>query len=88
MKTPIAFLLVVAGLLLGGIVQAQTGGPGRGYAVQAGTATGGNYQLASLSWRVSGMAAGGPYGLTVAADRAAGGNQCCCTYLPLILRNK
>jgi len=88
MNTRIAFLLVVAGLLLGGIVQAQTGGPGPGYAVQAGTVAGGGYQLTALHWQVSGMTGGGGYSLATGADRAAGGNQCCCTYLPVILRNK
>ncbi len=88
MKTRIAVLFVAACLLLGGIVQAQTGGPGLGYTVRAGSAAGGSYQLTSLRWQVSGLAIGGPYSLIVVADRAAGGNQCCCTYLPLILRNK
>ena len=88
MKTQTAILVVLVALLLGSTALAQSGGPSRAswYTIQAGTAAGGSYQLASLSWRVSGLAGGGPYRLTV-ADRSAGGNQCCCTYLPIILRN-
>ena len=83
-------ILVVILLLGGATLQtavpatAQTGEPLT--TIQTGMVAGGGYQLTSLTWRVCGMAAGGSYHL-VAADRAAGGNQCCCTYLPLILRN-
>jgi len=89
-----ATLLVI--LLLGGAtlytavpMMAQTGGPGLAprYTVQAGTVAGGSYQLTGLAWHVSGAVGGGAYSLA-AADRAAGGNQCCCTYLPIVLRNK
>lgn len=95
MKIQTAILVAVLALLLASGValpwtapmMAQTGGPGLWYTVQTGTVAGGSYQLVSLRWQVSGGAGGGAYSL-VAADRAAGGNQCCCTYLPLILRNK
>ena len=93
-----ATLMVI--LLLGGAtlyaatpMMAQTGGPGRGYTVQAGTTTGGGYQLTSLTWhvhrtlRVSGAAGGRAYSLVVADRSALGGNQCCCTFLPIVLRN-
>ncbi|MBU0490886.1 MAG: hypothetical protein KKA73_03925 [Chloroflexi bacterium] len=90
-KTTIALLFVVALLLVGGTALAQTGGPGpapeRRVIIQAGPTIGGGYQLTSLTWRVIGTAGGGRYNL-VAADRVAGGNQCCCTYLPIVLRNK
>jgi len=85
MKTSIALLLVVTLLLVGGTALAQTGDPAP-YTVQSGTAGGGNYQLTSLGWRVSGTVSSGRYSLTP-VDRLAGGNQCCCTYLPIILRN-
>ncbi len=98
MKARLAIMLVlITSLLWGGVAIAQTNAPGpiQWYIVQAGTAAGGSYQLTGLAlrqaqgdtWRVSGAAGGGAYSL-VASDRAAGGNQCCCTYLPIILRNK
>jgi len=90
MKTRIAFLLIAVLLLLGGTVLAQTGGPGSGPAmsVQAGTAAGGNYQLASLAWQVSGTATGGGYALLAPYQPALRGSGCCCTYLPCVLRNR
>ncbi|MBU0491093.1 MAG: hypothetical protein KKA73_02020 [Chloroflexi bacterium] len=77
-----------ASLLVGGVALAQTGGPGPApwHTVPAGMAAGGSYHLTSLAWRASGTVGGGGYRL-VASDRAAGGNQCCCTYLPIVLRN-
>ena len=87
MKTSIA-LLVAALLVVGGAALAQTGGPDLRYTIQAGTVAGGGYQLTALHWQVSGTTGGGGYSLTTGADRAGGGNQCCCTYLPVILRNK
>ena len=88
MNTRIAFLLVVAGLLLGGIVQAQTGGPGPGYTVQAGTVAGGGYQLTALHWQVEGSTSGGGYHLLSPISPALQGSGCCCTYLPCVLRHK
>jgi len=85
-QTVTALVIVVALLLVGGTALAQTGGPAP-YTIQSGTAGGGNYQLTSLAWHVSGTAGSGHYNL-VSADRTAGGNQCCCTYLPIVLRNK
>ncbi|MBU0495851.1 MAG: hypothetical protein KKA73_25065 [Chloroflexi bacterium] len=86
MKTRIAILLVAALLLLGGVAQAQTGEPGLGYTVQAGTAGGGGYQLTALRWHASGSAVGGSYRLLSLSSTGPWGN-CCCTYLPLTLRN-
>ncbi|MBU0491014.1 MAG: hypothetical protein KKA73_29750 [Chloroflexi bacterium] len=87
MKPQIAtvLIIIVALLLVGGAPLAQTSGAGP-YTVQSGTAGGGEYHLTSLAWRVGGTVGGGGYRL-VASDRAAGGNQCCCTYLPIVLRN-
>jgi hypothetical protein len=90
MKAHIAVMLALAALLLlSGLAMAQTGGPGLApvYAVQAGTSTGGGYQLTSLAWQVSGTAAGGDYLLAVPCAPALGGNGCCCIYLPVVLRN-
>ncbi|MBU0495633.1 MAG: hypothetical protein KKA73_18500 [Chloroflexi bacterium] len=89
MKIQIVILAtILAFLLLAPVALAQTGepGPAPAYTVQAGTTGGGGYQLSSSSWHVSGTASGGSYSLA-AADRAAGGNQCCCTFLPIVIRN-
>jgi hypothetical protein len=90
MKAPIARLLVIALLLVGGVVLAQTGGPGPGQAmsVQAGTSSGGGYQLTSQAWQVSGTAAGEGYALATPHQPTLRGSGCCCTYLPCILRNR
>jgi len=89
MKTPIALLLVIALLAVGGAALAQTGGPdpGQAMSVQAGTSTGGGYHLTSLAWQVSGAAVGGDYTLAIPYAPALRGSGCCCTYLPCILRN-
>jgi hypothetical protein len=75
--------ILIALLFLGKISQA---GPDRPYAVEPGTASGGDYRLTSQVWQVSGVASGGGYRLLGPAD-PSGGNQCCCTYLPCTLRN-
>jgi hypothetical protein len=97
MKTLIALLLVISLLAVGGAALAQTGRPGREQApsVQAGTASGGGYHLASLAlrqaqgsaWQVSGTVAGEGYHLAVPYTPALRGSGCCCTYLPCILRS-
>jgi hypothetical protein len=92
-------IAAVAFLLLGGVALhiqgatpavAQTGGPGPApwYAVGQGTVSGGSYSLTSPSWRVSGTAGGGAYRLTSPDQPSLRGNGCCCTFLPLVLRNK
>jgi hypothetical protein len=88
MKTPIALLLVIALLAVGGAALAQSGwsGPGQAMTVQAGTSSGGSYQLTSLAWQVSGTALGGSYTLAIPYAPALRGSGCCCTYLPCILR--
>ena len=86
-RTPILIALVAL-LLLTSTASAQTGKPDPvpWYTVRAGTASGEGYRLASLAWRVSGTANGGRYRL-VGPVSPRGGNQCCCTYVPCVVRN-
>ena len=81
-------LVVAIFLLLGGVVLAQPGTPGASlqYTVQQGAASGGDYQLTSLTWQASGSASGGRYLLLHPAAANLRGSGCCCLYLPLILR--
>jgi hypothetical protein len=83
-------ILVFALLLLGSVALAQSGGQPvlSGYTVERGTATGGGYRLMSLVhiWQVGEVASGGGYRLLSPAS-PGGGNQCCCTYLPCVVRN-
>jgi hypothetical protein len=92
MKRTTIPIATIAFLLLGGValqsaapLLAQTGGPGLGYSVQAGTVAGGGYQLTSLRWHVSGSAVGGSYRLLNLSAAGPWGN-CCCTFLPLVRR--
>lgn len=85
MKTRTIILIAVAAfLLLAGIALAQ---PAKRYAIERGTISGGEYQLTSLSWQVSGTASGGHYRLLCPDVPGQRGSGCCCTYLPLTLRN-
>jgi hypothetical protein len=77
-------VVVVFMLLLTTVAMAQ---PDRQYAVQSGTISGEGYHLTSTSWQVSGTASGGHYRLLSPAAPALRGSGCCCTYLPMILRN-
>jgi len=96
MKTLVALLLVISLLAVAGVTLAQSGrpGPGQPVSVQAGTSSGGTYQLASLplrqaqdnAWQVSGTAFGGGYALASPQAPALRGSGCCCTYLPCLLR--
>ena len=89
MKAQTAILVALAALLLlGSTASAQTGKPDPvvWYTVQAGTASGEGYRLARLPWQVSGIVSGGRYRLLGPAS-PAGGNQCCCTYMPCVVRN-
>jgi hypothetical protein len=78
-----ALLLISTGVL------AQPGGhdPPVRYTVVQGTASGGDYHLTSLTWRVSGTASGVGYRLLGPVSTLLRGNGCCCTYLPCILRD-
>jgi len=62
--------------------------PAGGYAVQAGTAAGGSYQLATgwQAWSVRGAASGGSYRLDVVSDVRGTGTPCCCSYLSCLWR--
>ena len=88
-----AVLLVI--LLLGGAtlqaagpMMAQTSGPGLGYSIQAGTAAGRGYQLSSRAWHITGAASGGNCSLSIPDEPSLRGSGCCCTYLPVVLRNR
>jgi hypothetical protein len=74
-------------LLVSDIVLAQ-GGSGGTVAAQSDAATlsGGRYRLVSTSAQANVIASGGEYRLLGPAS-PSGGNQCCCTYLPCVLRN-
>jgi hypothetical protein len=82
-RTVMLFILVAL-LLLGATVQAQSS---RWCVVEPGLASGGRYRLTTLSWDVSGTVAGGGYRLLAPAAPTLGGSGCCCTYLPVVLRN-
>ena len=97
MKVKVALLATIAALvLLGSVALAQSGRqpPLSWYTVEGETIVGGSYRLTSLAlrsaqgdtWQVSGTASGGGYRLLGPAS-PAGGNQCCCTYLPCVVRN-
>jgi hypothetical protein len=90
MKTLIALLLVSALLAGGGAALAQSGGAGsmQSMSVQPATSSGGSYHLSSLTWQVSGTAAGGGYALASPYSPTLRGSGCCCTYLPCILHNR
>ena len=88
MRRRTIIVAVIALLLLGGTVQARSGGDGRPgcYTVEPGAASGTGYHLSTLSWQVSGPASGGGYRLLGPAAPSLRGSGCCCTYLPLALR--
>ncbi len=83
----IGMLLALLLLLTVPYLYAQTGGPGLGYTVQAGTIAGGGYHLTSTTWQVRGIASGGGYRLAGPASPTGTGTPCCCNYLPCVLRN-
>lgn len=89
MKTLILLVLIITLLVGGGVALAQSSGagPGQSLSIQPATSSGGNYQLASLIWQVSGTASGGGYALASPYVPTLRGSGCCCTYLPCILRN-
>ena len=85
MRTRRAILVAIVCLLLvSTIAHAQ---PDGGCAIVGGTAAGGEYRLAALTWQVSGTASGGEYRLLGVEAPALRGSGCCCSYLPVILRN-
>jgi hypothetical protein len=89
MKRVALLVLVVAFLVLAGGVLAQ---PGDAEVpppcmVEQGVVSGGGYRLTSLVWQISGTASGGGYRLMGPSTPTQRGSGCCCTYLPLLLRN-
>jgi hypothetical protein len=58
------------------------------YQVEAGTVSGGTYQLTSAGPQTDNVSAGGAYRLLGLAAPTQRGSGCCCTYLPCILRNR
>ena len=89
-RVTIAFLTLSLLLALALVVLAQSNGgsdPPVWCSVKHGTASGGGYHLTSLTWQVSGTSSGGGYRLLSPAVPALRGSGCCCTYLPLSVRN-
>ncbi len=86
MKRKLFLLMLAVALALVSITLARAG-PGVAVA-PAGTAilSGGRYRLVGASASVDVVASGGGYRLLGPAS-PSGGNQCCCTYLPCVLRN-
>lgn len=90
MKAKEAILAIVATVvLLSTLALAQSGGqpPPSSYAVGQGTASGGGYHLTSLRWQVSGNATGAAYCLYRTGSPVLRGSGCCCTYLPLVVKD-
>ena len=52
----------------------------------SGVASGRGYSLSSLDWQASVVASGGGY-LLLRPASASAGSQCCCTFLPCVLRD-
>jgi len=99
MKTRIAILTVVVAFLfvIGGklgqaqrftLMQSSGPLPETKHIVTQGEASGGHYRLTGLSRQVSGTASGAGYRLTSPTIPRGTGNQCCCTFLPLVRRNE
>jgi hypothetical protein len=84
MRQRVIPVIVVVMLLLTTVALAQ---PDRQYAVASGTISGQGYYLTSTSWQVSGLASGGDYYLLQPAAPRLRGSGCCCTYLPITVRN-
>jgi hypothetical protein len=98
MKTRITILIAVVAFLLviglslrqaQGFMPRQSSGPlpSTNYMVAQGVASGGHYRLTGLTRQVSGTASGAGYRLTSPTIPRGTGNQCCCTFLPIVLRN-
>jgi hypothetical protein len=84
MKVLNALLLAVVTLLvLGSAAAAQSGGPVR-YAVEPGTASGGDYQLTGRGESPAVEMSGGDYRLQGGVQPMLRGSGCCCLYLPCI----
>ena len=99
----VMIMVLVALFVAGGLTAAQSpslpgtapqagqpllGKAAASYAVRAGTAAGGGYQLAAgwQDWSVRGAAGGGSYRLDVVGAVRGTGTPCCCSYLPCALK--
>ena len=90
MKAQEAILPIVATfVLLSTLALAQSGGPPppSSYAVGQGTTSGGGYHLTSLRWQVCGTATGATCRLHRTGSPVLRGSGCCCTYLPLVVKD-
>jgi hypothetical protein len=90
MKMRIVILIVVLALLLGGSAamarSSEQGSPAL-RAAQQDMMSGEGYHLTRLTWQVSGAASGTGYSLVSPGGPTGTGTQCCCSYLPCVLRS-
>lgn len=86
MKARMILLLAVVVLLLAvaRFVVAEQGGQ---YVLETGRGLSSSTQPTTLEWQVRGQASGGAYYLSSPAMPEQRGSGCCCTYLPVLLRN-
>lgn len=89
MKQMLMLAVIVIMMLLGTVVIAQSNRLDslQQYTVENRVAVGGGYQLTGVVWQVTGTTRGGNYQLLCVAASAQAGSGCCCTYLPMTLRN-
>ena len=95
-SSSVILAVIAVSLLLGGGIPetmapaaARSGGhePVAWHTTDQEASSGGRYRLTSLTWQVTGMASGGGYRLLVPEAPSLRGSGCCCTYLPMTLRN-
>ena len=82
MKMRFTLLLLLVFLLVGigaGALAATR------YQVEAGTISGGGYQLTTVGSQTDALVTGGAYRLLEPASPGPAGSGCCCAYLPCIL---
>ena len=90
MKTRTVILLVIVALLfISSAALAKSNGspPQVRYAIKQGTISGAHYRLSSRACHMSGVSSGGGYRLAGPAGTAGTGTPCCCSYLPVVVRN-
>lgn len=85
MKAHAVILLVIIPLLMGSVAKVHSGSV-TAYVV-TGSACGGDYCLASMTWPVQGIISGEGYYLIGPQTLTGTGTPCCCSYLPCVLRN-
>jgi hypothetical protein len=92
MKTRFILLIaILAVLLTGSIPRAKAGESPEDFPVLTGVMSGGGYRLTTVGLEASAISggtvsSGGGYRLTRPAS-PAGGNQCCCNYLPCVFKH-